>query len=290
MFSYPNFIIYHFIYYLSHFWIKILHNLYSNLKIISTKFKWDTMIKRFIKNRIRNTGMVKELKMENEKLKTQLILCGKENENLKLHLNNLKIENENLISEVSKNGLSLNRNLRGVSPDECKPTIMKYILENIKKDAKILDVGFGSGVYGKLLRAFYYQNIDGIDVYDKNIHEMGLDKIYDNIFIENILNFHFDHYDLIIMGDVLEHIELEAAQELLLRFMDDNKCSTMIISIPYEYEQGELYGNSHERHLQDKVTEEYMKRHYPYLKLIDSSVMVHSGSTVAVYVWNDSED
>jgi hypothetical protein len=73
---------------------------------------------------------------------------------------------------------------------------------------------FGSGVYGKLLRAFYYQNIDGVDTYDKNIHEMGLDKIYDNIFIEkswiSILN-----TTIIIMGDVLEHIELESAKELL---------------------------------------------------------------------------
>lgn len=248
------------------------------------------MIKRFIKNKIRNTGMVKELKMENEKLKTQLIICGKENENLKVHLNNLKVKNKKLISEVSKTDLSLNRNLRGVSPDECKPTIMKYILENIKKDAKILDVGFGSGVYGKLLRAFYYQNVDGIDVYDKNICEMGLDKIYDNIFIENILDFDFEHYDLIIMGDVLEHLELESAKELLLRFIDNNKCSRLIVSIPYEYKQGELYGNSHEKHLQDGVTAEYMEKHYPYLKLIDSSIMAHSGNIVAVYVWNESEN
>jgi len=244
-----------------------------------------------LRDQIRKRGWVRELEIKNEALKNQLILSEKENVSLKDQLSNLKIENERLSFQRSELiGYSLKTNLRGLSPDEGKPAILKYVLENIRKDAKILDVGFGSGVYGKLLRAFYYQNIDGVDVYDKNIHEMGLDKIYDNIFIENILNFHFDHYDLIIMGDVLEHIELEAAQELLLRFMDDNKCSTMIISIPYEYEQGELYGNSHEKHLQDKVTEEYMKRHYPYLKLIDSSVMVHSGSTVAVYVWNDSED
>ncbi|MBP2046666.1 class I SAM-dependent methyltransferase [Methanobacterium aggregans] len=249
------------------------------------------MIKRMIKDQIRKTGMVRELEIKNEALKNQLILSEKEKAALKHQLSNLKIENRRLSSQKSELvGYSLKTNLRGLSPDEGKPTIMKYILENIKKDAKILDVGFGSGVYGKLLRAFYYQNIDGIDVYDKNIHEMGLDKIYNNIFIENIMDFDFEHYDLIIMGDVLEHIELESAKELLLRFIDNNKCSTLIVSIPYEYEQGELYGNSHERHLQDKVTGKYMKRHYPYLKLIDSSVMVHSGSTVAVYVWNDSED
>lgn len=249
------------------------------------------MIKRRIKDQIRKTGMVKELEIKNEALKNQLILSEKEKAALKHQLSNLKIENKRLSSQKSELvGYSLKTNLRGLSPDEGKPSILKYILENIKKNAKILDVGFGSGVYGKLLRAFYYQNIDGIDVYDKNIPEMGLDKIYDNIFIENIMDFDFEHYDLIIMGDVLEHIELESAKELLLRFIDNNKCSTLIVSIPYEYEQGELYGNSHERHLQDEVTAEYMEKHYPYLKLIDSSMMAHSGNIVAVYLWNESEN
>lgn len=174
------------------------------------------MIKSMIKDQIRKTGIVKELEMVNSKLENQLIFSEKENEALKSQLTNLKIENERLSTTNSELvGYSLKTNLRGVSPDEGKPAIMKYILENIRKDAKILDVGFGSGVYGKLLRAFNYQNIDGVDVYAKNIHEMGLDMIYDNIFIENIMDFHFEHYDLIIMGDVLEHIELESAKELL---------------------------------------------------------------------------
>ena len=39
----------------------------------------------------------------------------------------------------------------------------------LKKNQKVLDVGFGSGVYGKLLRTFYYRHVDGIDVFDKNL-------------------------------------------------------------------------------------------------------------------------
>lgn len=174
-------------------------------------------------------------------------------------------------------GFSLKTNLRGVSADEGKLSVLKYILENIEKDAKILDVGFGAGIYGKILRAFYYQNIDGLDVYGENIEEMGLDKIYDNIFIENILDFDFDFYDLIIMGDVLEHIDLKEAKKLLSRFINNNKCDHVIVSIPYEYEQDEVYGNKHEKHLQSEVTAEYMEEYYPYLKLIDSGIMAHCG-------------
>lgn len=245
------------------------------------------MIKRVIKDQIRKTGLVKDLELKNEKLNKHMINLEKENNDLKRRINDLKIENERLLSEGSEMvGYSLKTNLRGLSPDVGKPAILKYIIDNIKKDARILDVGFGSGLYGKLLRAFYYQNIDGLDVYDKNIREMGLDKIYDNIFIENIRDFNFDHYDLIIMGDVLEHLELESAKELLSSFIDGEKCDHIIVSIPYEYEQGELYGNPYEIHLQPEVTAEYMEEHYPYLKLIDSSVMPNSGGMVATYIWN----
>lgn len=30
---------------------------------------------------------------------------------------------------------------------------------------------------------------------------MGLDRIYDNIYIENIIDFEFEYYDLILLGE-----------------------------------------------------------------------------------------
>ena len=246
------------------------------------------MIKRMIKNQIRKTGMVKELEMENENLRGQVVDLEKDNVNLRGQVVDLEKDNQRLMTERSQMvGFSLKKNLRGVSADEGKLAVLKYILENVKKDAKILDVGFGAGIYGKILRAFYYQNIDGLDVYGENIEEMGLDKIYDTIFIENILDFDFDFYDLIIMGDVLEHIDLKEAKKLLSGFINNNKCNHIIVSIPYEYEQGEAYGNKHEKHLQSEVTTEFMEEHYPYLKLIDSCIMTHNGGIIATYIWDN---
>ena len=232
--------------------------------------------------------MFKELEVDNENLKQQIMSLEKDYLSIKNQLMKIQTENERLLAERTEMvGYSLNFSLRGLSPDAGKSAILKFILENIKKDAKILDVGFGSGVYGKLLRAFYYQNIDGIDIYGQNIEEMGLNIIYDHIFIENILDFNFDFYDLIIMGDVLEHIELESAKNLLSGFIERKKCRAIVISIPYEYEQDELYGNHFEKHLQPDVTSVYMETHYPYLKLIDSSIIANSGHTLGVYVWID---
>ena len=115
---------------------------------------------------------------------------------------------------------------------------------------------------------------------------MGLDKIYDNIYIENILDFDFEYYDLIIMGDVLEHIELEYSKKLLSEFIKNNKCGYIIVSIPFEYKQGEAYGNPYEKHLQPNVNKEYMEEHFPYLQLIDTSKIPLRGGTIATYVWN----
>jgi poly(ribitol-phosphate) beta-N-acetylglucosaminyltransferase len=89
------------------------------------------------------------------------------------------------------------------------------------------------------------------------------------------------------MGDVLEHIELESAKELLSNFIKKNKCSHIIVSIPFEYEQDSIYGNKYEKHLQPDVNEEYMKEHYPYLKLIDSSAIPERNSSIATYVWDE---
>lgn len=70
------------------------------------------------------------------------------------------------------------------------------------------------------------------------------------------------------MGDVLEHIELEKSKKLLKSFIDENKCSSMIVQVPFESpNEIEWGGNPHEVHIQPEINEEYMKKHFPYLKL-----------------------
>lgn len=249
------------------------------------------MIKKLIKSQIRNIGMVKELENDNINIKNQLDDLKKTNHKLRTQIGSLQYEKERLSLQLKEKsaltGFCIKTNLRGLSTDEGKLPVLKYVVENVKKDAKILDVGFGAGAYGKLLRSFYYLNIDGLDVYDGHIKEMGLDKIYDNIYIENVLDFDFEYYDLIIMGDVLEHMELESAKKVLSSIIEEDKCFQMIISVPYCYEQNELYGNSYEKHLQPEMDEKYMENHYPYLKLINK-VKSASGHTIATYCWEKS--
>jgi 2-polyprenyl-3-methyl-5-hydroxy-6-metoxy-1,4-benzoquinol methylase len=246
------------------------------------------MFREFLKEQIRKTGMIRSLEIDNSKLRSSLKSLKTDNENLKKKVELLEGSKIEISKPDPKNFT------RGVSTDAGKPAILKYILENIGKHEKILDVGFGSGLYCKMLRAFNYKNIDGIDIYDAGIVESGLDKIYNHIYIGDILDFDFEYYDLIIFGDVLEHIELDKAKKLLYVLIKENKCKNMVVSIPYEYEQEEQYGNKYEKHLQSQVNKEFMEEHYPYLELIDSSIIPNKGSIIATYIWkktavNDTE-
>ena len=177
---------------------------------------------------------------------------------------------------------------RGFSTKTGKRIIRDYILKNIPRDNTILDVGFGSGTYGRLLKNKGYHNIDGVDIYPEYIGKMGLKRFYRNIYIHDICNFQFKYYDLIILGDVLEHLILEDAQSLLKQFTQ--KAGHIIVSIPFEFPQGPT-DNPNEEHLQDKVTPGYMEWFYPCLKLFYASEMKDvPGKIIGVYTWNGEKN
>lgn len=128
------------------------------------------------------------------------------------------------------------------------------------KKIKILDVGAGNGLYGSMLRDIA-ERIDAVEVYAPYIESFKLEKIYDNVYNVDICNFELPiKYDLIIFGDVLEHIEADKAVALLNRL---NNIEQIIIAVPYQYEQGALYGNPYEVHKQPDLTKNIFLQRYP---------------------------
>ncbi|OPY25049.1 MAG: hypothetical protein A4E26_00027 [Methanobacterium sp. PtaU1.Bin097] len=174
---------------------------------------------------------------------------------------------------------------RGFSTATGKPEAVSWITSHIPRNGEILDVGFGCAIYARLLRKQGYEYIDGVDVYESGIKELKLDKYYNNVFISDILDFDFDYYDLIILGDVLEHLTLEDAQELLKGWIHRHKTSHLIVSVPFQLKQHGTYENPHEEHLQPEITPDYMKHHYPYLKLLYSAEMADVPGKIAIYTW-----
>ena len=146
-----------------------------------------------------------------------------------------------------------------------KKEIKEYLERNFSKDSKILDVGCGCGTYYDLLHN-YFNNIDGVEIYLPNIENYNLYKKYNNIYNVNITDYRYKYYDIIIFGDIIEHLEIEDAQRVLEYAKD--RCKEIIVALPYCYKQGIEYNNVYEIHKQDDLTPVNVLERYPYLELL----------------------
>lgn len=124
---------------------------------------------------------------------------------------------------------------------------------------KILDVGPGFGKWGylardmldfnqnRLTRAEWQIQIDGVDAFP--YESPLLDWVYDSVL-------HLDiaedpsiarGYDLVILGDVIEHFQKSVGERLLAELVAANK--NVLIATPVEFFEQEIAGNPFERHL-----------------------------------------
>lgn len=151
------------------------------------------------------------------------------------------------------------------SYDFYKQEIREYLKNKFKGNAKVLDVGAGCGTYWNLLHNDF-KLIDAVEVFKPNIEKYKLKQKYHRVYNMNIKEFKYENYDIIIFGDIIEHLDVKEAQEVLKYAL--NRCKEVIVAVPYELEQDEVDGNIHEIHKQPDLTPEIMKERYPYLKLL----------------------
>jgi hypothetical protein len=147
------------------------------------------------------------------------------------------------------------------SNETFKKEIRDYLINNFDKEISILDVGPGIGTYFDLL-SDNFKNMDACEIYNQYIIEYNLESKYRKVFNENILNLNFEYYDVIIMGDVFEHISENDCVSFINKIK--NKCKQVIIQVPYDLEQGAWGGNLYETHLQ-LLNPEKMSKVYPML-------------------------
>lgn len=124
-------------------------------------------------------------------------------------------------------------------------------------DSTILDVGACDGVW---LHHWLpeYMCMDAVEAYAPNLRNL---YGYREVFHADIRDFKYTPYDLIIFGDILEHLSVEDAQRVLEYAKP--RCRDMIIAVPFLYEQDALYGNPYEVHLQPDLTPELFEERYP---------------------------
>lgn len=119
----------------------------------------------------------------------------------------------------------------------------------------VLDVGAGAGAYATLLWPVDPRPvIDAVEVFEPYVNRFQLKERYRHVFVADARDFLLSAeaqkaYDVIILGDVLEHMSTEDATRL---WEDARKAAkiAVIASVPLgEYPQGEEEGNVYEAHL-----------------------------------------
>jgi hypothetical protein len=140
-------------------------------------------------------------------------------------------------------------------------TVVRFL--QTLRPTSILDVGVGNGKMGFIARDYldvmlgqnhrkkdWKIRLDGIEIFPDYV-QVHQRFIYDHIFIGDAFEVidGLGAYDLVILGDVLEHLEKDRAWGLLDK-CTDHAGKAVILSIPLgeKWQQPALYGNPHEEH------------------------------------------
>ncbi|GAB3249196.1 hypothetical protein GCM10027456_21760 [Kineosporia babensis] len=131
------------------------------------------------------------------------------------------------------------------------------------RPVSVLDIGPGVGTYAKLLRELPIERITGIEIYEPYVHTYRLRDHYDEIVLGDARKLEFPDADVVILGDVAEHM---SEPEALALWDKSRKAAAraVYLSIPVvHYPQGALEGNPHEVHVVDDWDHERVLATFP---------------------------
>lgn len=137
-----------------------------------------------------------------------------------------------------------------------KDAVVSWIRERFNTSSTILDVGACDGKWRRLLPD--YVNMDAVEIFEPNFERIK--PMYRYAFHKDIAEMEYDWYDLIIFGDVIEHMDVPKAQKVLEYAKP--RCRDMVVAVPFLYIQDEIYGNPWERHIQEELTPELFDERY----------------------------
>lgn len=124
------------------------------------------------------------------------------------------------------------------------------VVSRLKVYNKILDIGAGDGKWAELLPD---KRLDAVEIWPEYVKKYNLQKKYKNLYIINIINFvkvkDITDWEVVILGDVLEHLDKEFGVELVSYLKCKKVKVFLIIPISGDTRQnGTCYGNPYETH------------------------------------------
>lgn len=116
----------------------------------------------------------------------------------------------------------------------------------------VIDVGAGSGTYARLMRGDGPQEgrWTAVEGWEPYVARFGLEDLYDAVVVADARRLVAPFYraDLVIAGDVLEHMPRADAVRLLGKARAN--AAHLIVSVPVLHlDQGAVYGNPLEEHV-----------------------------------------
>lgn len=139
-----------------------------------------------------------------------------------------------------------------------------------------MDIGCGAGAYGKIIREVFGKEVavDAVEIYAEYINRHGLNSIYNRVIVDDVMHAWpmFYPYELIIVGDILEHLEKEKAIKLIECLK--SKCRFIWVALPmkvegrlwsrgYNQSEGEYQENPFEKHLHEWTYAEIQQEFKP---------------------------
>jgi SAM-dependent methyltransferase len=128
----------------------------------------------------------------------------------------------------------------------------------------VLDIGPGEGIYGKIVRKYSpaTERLVGVEIWAPYIEQFKLREFYDEVWVCDARIYPDFKYDLVILGDVLEHMTKEEAIALWKKVSKQAKYA--IISVPIiNFHQGVVNNNPYEIHVKEDWTSEEVMESFP---------------------------
>lgn len=148
------------------------------------------------------------------------------------------------------------------SSDLGKSEIVEWVRKNEPTINRIMDIGAGNGTYPVLFKNNNQLCLTAewvaVEAWEPYISQFKLDTLYDKVIHQDIRLLDWStlgKFDLVIAGDVLEHMTKDEAITLVDKIVENG--STLIISIPVCFCPQDVYaGNPFEIHVKDDWTDE----------------------------------
>lgn len=128
----------------------------------------------------------------------------------------------------------------------------------------VLDVGTGMGDYLEFIKTYISSDVvvHGVEVWEPYVEEYSLKERYDQLYIQDVREMTKFEYDLVILGDVLEHMPEDDAVKLWDTI--SKQARHAMISIPIgHHPQGAWGGNPYEIHHEEDWSTEKVLQAFP---------------------------